>query len=112
MLLSVYYVVLAAAVFFLLWNNVNGIASGMGLVKNAFLKDNAFFLDSLLLVDNNPGKGFNAKYEVPETFMLVEENGRIKTRNGIIIEYNQPTKTSFKIMEDGAGIILSSGGSD
>ena len=109
LLISFYYIVLAVAVFWLLYSNLYGMMSGTALAKNAFLKDSATLIDSLLLVDENPGKSYTLSYDIPQSLTLKNEKGLIKTVSGNIVEYNKPADKSFEFFYSGEGNVLVKG---
>ena len=109
LLISFYYIVLAVAVFWLLYSNLNGMISGTALAKNAFLKDSSTIIDSLLLVDENPGKRYTLSYDVPQRLTLKNEKGLIKTAGGETIEYNKPEYKSFEFFSSKEGNVLVKG---
>ena len=108
-LISMYYIVLAVAVFWLLHSNLSGMIHGTGLMRNAFLKDSSTLIDSLFLVDNNPGKSFSVGYDIPQSLMLVEEDGMIKTQSGIVVEYNKPSERLFSISGGSDSLVMRGG---
>lgn len=95
------YIVLASMVFILLYSNVQSIATGSTLIKNAMIKDNAFLVDAAYLVDGSLGKEFAISYKVPSSL--------ITPSFGEELDYNEPSTSSLSSSTAADSVVIKYG---